>query len=334
MGAGGAAPLRECQQSLAERRVLRAEYRSLHSATIAGKENLILNGGDELRAKLTQLEDLHKKVDRPREHAVDAEVFAQLTECSLNMIRRGQAANKGRTPADLIRALRQRFITDPLMATGLPPLAAFDWAALGAEASLIHKAAPGINCMLGPLSAEAKARKPIVRQAKRTAAEALVRPDELADIHEEEKQETDRNMENMWRQLKRLAPGTRVRLTHLVCNHSSFAQTVENIFTLSFLVRDQFVRLLADTEAGLLVQPVSEAEKHAAQQQGLRAQQFMMSLNMQDWHIMKQLVPAADCMMPHRQGQSTPSPAAAAAAGGGSARGGQRASNKRARVST
>lgn len=27
----------------------------------AGKENLILNGGDELRAKLTQLEDLHKK---------------------------------------------------------------------------------------------------------------------------------------------------------------------------------------------------------------------------------------------------------------------------------
>lgn len=75
-----------------------------------------------------------------------------------------------------------------------------------------------------------------MRQAKRTAAEALVRPDELADIHEEEKQETDRNMENMWRQLKRLAPGTRVRLTHLVCNHSSFAQTVENIFTLSFLV--------------------------------------------------------------------------------------------------
>jgi hypothetical protein len=91
MGAGGAAPLREHQQSVAERRVLRAEYRSLHSATIgeamacvtttgalravlnnaslialhlllaAGKENLILNGGDELRAKLTQLEDLHKK---------------------------------------------------------------------------------------------------------------------------------------------------------------------------------------------------------------------------------------------------------------------------------
>jgi DNA-binding TFAR19-related protein (PDSD5 family) len=76
-----------------------------------------------------------------------------------------------------------------------------------------------------------------VRQPKRSATEAVVHPDELQDIHEEEKQETDRNMENMWRQLKRLGPGSRVRLTHLVCNHSSFAQTVENIFTLSFLVR-------------------------------------------------------------------------------------------------
>jgi hypothetical protein len=32
-----------------------------HVLLAAGKENLILNGGDELRAKLTQLEDLHKK---------------------------------------------------------------------------------------------------------------------------------------------------------------------------------------------------------------------------------------------------------------------------------
>jgi hypothetical protein len=87
-----------------------------------------------------------------------------------------------------------------------------------------------------PAFLQAKARKAIVRQAKRSTAEAVVHPDELQDIHEEEKQETDRNMENMWRQLKRFAPGTRVRLTHLVCNHSSFAQTVENIFTLSFLV--------------------------------------------------------------------------------------------------
>jgi hypothetical protein len=96
-------------------------------------------------------------------------------------------------------------------------------------------------------------------------------------------------------------------------------------------VRDQRVRLLADAAAGLLVQPVSDAEKHAAGQQGMKAQQFMMSFCMQDWEIMKQLVPRTACIMPHRASHSgTP----AAAAGGGSARAAQRGGNKRARTST
>jgi hypothetical protein len=100
---------------------------------------------------------------------------------------------------------------------------------------------------------------------------------------------------------------------------------------LTFLqVRDQFVRLLADADAGLLVQPINEAEKHAAQQQGLKAQQFMMSLSMQDWEIMKQLVPRTACIMPHRQGHGTPSPAA----GGSACAAAQRGNNKRARTST
>jgi hypothetical protein len=55
-----------------------------------------------------------------------------------------------------------------------------------------------------------------------------------------DKQETDRNYENMWRQLKTVVGyGQTVPFINLVCNHKSFAQTVENIFTLSFLVRTQ-----------------------------------------------------------------------------------------------
>ena len=56
-------------------------------------------------------------------------------------------------------------------------------------------------------------------------------------LQDGDKQETDRNYEDMWRQLRSVVGiGQRVQLIKLVCNHRSFAQTVENIFTLSFLV--------------------------------------------------------------------------------------------------
>lgn len=82
-------------------------------------------------------------------------------------------------------------------------------------------------------------------------------------------------------------------------------------------VRDQRVRLEADPELGLMVQPVSEEQKAAAAQQGQgKSLQFMMSFTMKDWEMMKLCVPEDDCIMPHR-GQAQ---GAAAAAAGGAAR--------------
>ncbi|KAF8063801.1 NSE4A [Scenedesmus sp. PABB004] len=379
MGRGGAAQEAPLEPSMDDRRALRGRYRSLAddalgerrrgatpvveragaaaraarrpgpaaapraprrraAAAAAGKENLVARGGAEaLQAKLRELDALHRQVSRPREHAVDAEVFAQLAECSLQLLRHGQATNQGRTPADLVRALRARFVADPLPGQGAGDVC--DWASLGAEAAALHRRGPGLGCMLGPLAAEAKARKQGVRRAKR-AADALERPAELQGGEEGEAQETDRNMEAMWAALRRRGGGA-LPVVQLVCSHASFAETVENVFTLSFLVRDQRVRLLPDTEAGLQVQWVSEADKAGAPAPGGDgAGQFVMALTMQDWQLMKALVPPGVCVMPHRPAAGARargaegSPAAAAAAAAAAARGGrQGGGGKRARRS-
>lgn len=62
---------------------------------------------------------------------------------------------QGRTPADLVRALRYLYVNDP-METGMPGCASFDWAGLGAETSFMFRTAPGVNNMLGPLHAEVR----------------------------------------------------------------------------------------------------------------------------------------------------------------------------------
>ncbi len=42
-------------------------------------------------------------------------------------------------------------------------------------------------------------------------------------------------------------------MAELVCNSKSFSQTVENLFTLSFLVRDQRAYLSHDEDRGMMV---------------------------------------------------------------------------------
>lgn len=56
------------------------------------------------------------------------------------------------------------------------------------------------------------------------------------DTEEQPLQETVQNVKEMWNTLKRLESGSSPVL-EVVMNHQDFAQTVENMFALSFMVR-------------------------------------------------------------------------------------------------
>mmetsp|Transcript_39816 Transcript_39816/g.88514 ORF Transcript_39816/g.88514 Transcript_39816/m.88514 type:complete len:333 (-) Transcript_39816:1185-2183(-) len=283
-----------------DRRVIRANYRNLQTTVVQDKAKLsAADGASELQRLLEKANELHKNVEKPREHAEDAKVMVGLTELGFESAKQLAQKQTGRSVMDFIRALRTNYVhtTDPQY-DGMEDPGAFSWHELGTHAAEYFRPAPGVSCMLGPMDAQPKVRKVAQRQAKRPLGE-VVRPQELDSIVEENKQETDRHMEEMFEILTELK---QVAVSDLVCNHKSFGQTVENLFTLSFLVRDQRVYLYHDAALGLMVQVVL-SKKDAPVQPNRRPDeqsQFIISLTMADWQEMCRIVRPQDIKMKHR----------------------------------
>ncbi|KAI8468081.1 MAG: Nse4 C-terminal-domain-containing protein [Monoraphidium minutum] len=295
------------QQTAVERRVLRQEYRKLFSDVLDGKEQLEDAGSGALQAMLDKVELLRNKVEKPREHAVDADVLCHLTERGLSMVSRGHAANQGRTPAAFIAMLRHAYAGDA--ASRADAAESMAWHRLGEAAAPFLAPAPGVGCMLGPLEVRPKPRANAAAagQRRRRGAEAVgevVRAQELAPDEmggEQEKQETDRNMLVMWDCLQRA--GGAASFAALVLNPASFGQTVENIFTLSFLIRDRRVSLRMDPESGLMVRAAPKAAAPAggggaAAAAGPAVQ--VMSFGFPEWEVMRGAAALEECLMPHR----------------------------------
>jgi hypothetical protein len=118
-------------------------------------------------------------------------------------------------------------------------------------------------------------------------------------IHNQKKKtDTDKNMTIMF---NILGKKKRVQLENLVLNRRSFAQTVENLFALSFLAKDGRVEIIVDKSGSHFAMPRNAPDANVVMSGEVIYNHFVFRLDFKDWKLMSEMVPLGEELMPHRQ---------------------------------
>uniref|UniRef100_J3MFV8 Non-structural maintenance of chromosomes element 4 n=2 Tax=Oryza brachyantha TaxID=4533 RepID=J3MFV8_ORYBR len=249
----------------------------------------------KFRAIFTQVEDLHKLVQRPREQIADAEALLDIATSLVASVRTQSAL--GITPSDFVSGMLKRFGKkgrDDGEASSL------SWVDVGLYTSRVFLPVPGCCTMNGPMNTEVHPRRVRVCRKRTAKPRGSECPEQLADSSSAAKTDTDRNMSVIFDVLRKKK---NARFENLVLNKKSFAQTVENIFALSFLVKDGRVEISVNNEGHHLVYPRNAPAASAITSGKVVYNHFVFRFDFQDWKLMKEMALDGEELMQHRSYQ-------------------------------
>ncbi|KAK4793632.1 hypothetical protein SAY86_024067 [Trapa natans] len=325
------------KQDESDRRFLRSQYLALKSRIHVERDDLLGSDSDKFATIIKEVENLHQLVDKPREQVADAEALLDISNALITSVR--SFSSEGATPLDFITGLLKDFgqsrIVSGASASESDQISV-RWKDLGLSVSTIFQKGYGCCTMLGPMDTQLKQRKVSVRQKDPRPTECA-QPEKL-DSDKEEKMDTDKNMLTMFEILRKQKI---VRLENLILNRTSFAQTVENLFALSFLVKDGRAEISVDKDgthfvcmilaaldfvichnsasiayqliASIIINCSDTAPRNAPAAGKVAYSHFVFRFDFLDWKFMLDKVAVGEELMPHRQPLDTSSAAEPAA---------------------
>ncbi|KAI8558923.1 hypothetical protein RHMOL_Rhmol04G0133700 [Rhododendron molle] len=234
-----------------DRRALRSRYLAVKSLICDERDDLSKVDSDKFSAIINEVESLHQLVQKPREQVADAEALLDITNTLMTFVK--AHSNEGITPSDFVNCLLRNFGQQGHPSSrsdhGRNSIA---WKDIGRAVSHVIRTVPGCCTMLGPMNTEPKQQKAVVRRKRVRPTESARQPEQLDDAVTEEKTDTDKNMATMFAMLRK---NRRARLENVVLNRKSFAQTIENVFALSFLVKDGRVEITVNEKGWHIISP-------------------------------------------------------------------------------
>ncbi|XP_030448013.2 non-structural maintenance of chromosomes element 4 homolog A isoform X1 [Syzygium oleosum] len=289
---------RATQQDDSARRVLRSHYLAVKNLINDERDDLLRADSDKFATIITEVENLYELVQKPREQVADAEALLDIANTLVSSVK--SYSSEGITPSDFVNCLLKDF-GQPMGGLGNSEndRVPFNWKDLGVGVSPIFRNFRGCCTMLGPMNTQLKQRKVTVHR-RHTRPTESARPEEIDDAGVEEKTDTDKNMSTMFEILRRKK---RVGLDSLILNRQSFAQTVENLFALSFLVKDGRAEVIVDEKGNHFVSPKNAPISSLVLSGEVAYNHFVFRFDYRDWKMMISTLPHGEELMPHREQQ-------------------------------
>ncbi|KAK9921694.1 hypothetical protein M0R45_030196 [Rubus argutus] len=273
--------------AVADPRALRSRYHTVKTILYDEREDVTRADSEKFNSIINEVESLHQLVKNPREQVADAEALLDIANTLMTSVR---AHNKeGITASDFVTGILSDFRQQSGNGSS-----SISWRDIGNAVSHVFQRSPRCYTMIGPMNADLKRRKAYKRRKRGNPTDNDT-PKELVDAVVEEETETVKNVATMFNILKKKR---RVRLENLVLNGNSFAQTVENVFALSFLAKDGRVEIKVNEEGHHLRRECSCCQSNAS---GAVAYcHLVFRFDFKDWKLMKEVVGAGEELMPHR----------------------------------
>lgn len=270
---------------------VRLDYRQFIDDLNTNRQLYTAPDNDELEKKIDQVDQAFAKVKMPREGVLDASTLRTISNLASVRIRAVDEAGSLDRAYEFARKCDK--ILSKLVGNANEFYEIF---------SNFHHIVPSPCIMNGRLPTKLftneyhekqKQRAKPVRQQKLTQEElekSRTRPEEVKEFSSELGEQTIKQIMHIKRCLVNsynksgMSP---IDYFEFVIDPQSFARTVENMFHVSFLIKEGFVNLFLDDECLPALEPTTKAlsRNNASQSENTteRANQMIMSLTMDEW---------------------------------------------------
>uniref|UniRef100_A0A8C3YJQ8 Non-structural maintenance of chromosomes element 4 n=1 Tax=Catagonus wagneri TaxID=51154 RepID=A0A8C3YJQ8_9CETA len=277
-------------------RQIRHQYRALINSVQQNRED-ILNASDKLTQVLEEANTLFNGVSRAREAVLDAHFLVLASDLGK------EKAKQLRSDLNSFDMLR--YVETLLTHMGVNPLEAEElvrdedssdfefivydsWKISGKTAENTFNKTHTFHFLLGSIQGECPVPKPRIDRPKkvRMIEEKQAMPAELKRMEESHQEATEKEVERILGLLQTYFqedPDTPMSFFDFVVDPHSFPRTVENIFHVSFIIRDGFARIRLDQDRLPIIEPVNLNESDGIDQNTQIRNQGIIALSYREW---------------------------------------------------